>query len=122
MASRDDPGLRRSVTGLACSTAVGVSLLAAASLTDGVVQGALWAIAIAFDVGIPLLFFAEGWQLMPAHFAERFGLIVIIALGESIVSIGVGSHEVVNLGVVAAATLGVGIAAALWWLYFDVVA
>src|SRR4029079_7689662 len=96
MASRDDPSLRRSVTGLGCSTAVGVSLLAAASLTDGVVQGALWAIAIAFDVGVPLLFFAEGWKLMPSHFAERYGLIVIIALGESIVSIGVGAHEIVD--------------------------
>jgi len=121
MASRDDPGLRRSVTGLACSTAVGVSLLAAASLTDGVVQGALWAIAIAFDVGVPLLFFAEGWKLMPSHFAERYGLIVIIALGESIVSIGVGAHEIVDGGIIAASILGVAVAAALWWLYFDVI-
>ena len=121
MASRDDPGLRRSVTGLGCSTAVGVSLLAAASLTDGVVQGALWAIAIAFDVGVPLLFFAEGWKLMPSHFAERYGLIVIIALGESIVSIGVGAHEIVDGGIIAASVLGVGLAAALWWLYFDVI-
>ena len=121
MASRDDPGLRRSVTGLACSTAVGVSLLAAASLTDGVLQGALWAIAIAFDVGIPLLFFSEGWKLMPSHFAERYGLIVIIALGESIVSIGVGAHEIVDGGIIAASILGVAVAAALWWLYFDVI-
>ena len=121
MASRDDPGLRRSVTGLACSTAIGVSLLTAASFTDGVPQGALWAIAIAFDVGVPLLFFAEGWKLMPSHFAERYGLIVIIALGESIVSIGVGAHEVVDGGIIAASVLGVALAAALWWLYFDVI-
>lgn len=84
-------------------------------------QGALWAIAITFDVGVPFLFFAEGWKLMPSHFAERYGLIVIIALGESIVAIGVGSHEVVDLGVVTAATLGMGISAALWWLYFDMI-
>jgi low temperature requirement protein LtrA len=122
IASRDDPGLRRSVTGLAGSTAVGVSLLAAASLTDGVPQGALWAIAIAFDVGVPLLFFAEGWQLLPSHFAERYGLIVIIALGESIVAIGLGAQEIVDGGVIAAAVLGVALAAAFWWLYFDVIA
>jgi low temperature requirement protein LtrA len=121
MASRDDPGLRRSVTGLACSTAIGVTLLAAASLTDGVLQGALWAIAIAFDVGVPFLFFAEGWKLQPSHFAERHGLIVIIALGESIVSIGVGAHEIVDGGIIAASVLGVALAAALWWLYFDVI-
>jgi low temperature requirement protein LtrA len=121
IASRDAPALRRSVTGLGASTAIGVALLLAASSVDGWVQGALWAVALVVDVGAPLLFWAEGWQLIPAHFAERFGLIVIIALGESIVAIGVGSHEVVDLGVVAAATLGVGIAATLWWLYFDVI-
>ena len=121
MASRDDPGLRRSVTGLASSTAIGVTLLVAASFTDGVLQGALWAIAITFDVGVPFLFFAEGWKLMPSHFAERYGLIVIIALGESIVSIGVGAHEIVDGGIIAASVLGVALAAALWWLYFDVI-
>jgi low temperature requirement protein LtrA len=121
MASRDDPGLRRSVTGLACSTAIGVALLVTASFTDGVLQGLLWATAIAFDVGVPFLFFSEGWKLMPAHFAERYGLIVIIALGESIVSIGVGAHEIVDGGIIAASVLGVALAAALWWLYFDVI-
>ena len=59
---------------------------------------------------------------MPGHFAERHGLIVIIALGESIVAIGVGAEVGVDAGVVAAAVLGMGAAAALWWLYFDVVA
>jgi low temperature requirement protein LtrA len=122
IASSDAPGLRRSVTGLAASTGIGVCLLLAASAVDGWEQGALWVLALVIDVGAPLLFWAEGWQLMPAHFAERFGLIVIIALGESIVAIGLGSHEVVDLGVVTAAILGVGIAAALWWLYFDVIA
>jgi low temperature requirement protein LtrA len=121
LASRDAPALRRSVTGLGVSSAIGVALLLAASSVDGWLQGALWVVALVVDVGAPLLFWSGGWQLMPAHFAERFGLIVIIALGESIVAIGVGSHEVVDLGVVAAATLGVGIAAALWWLYFDVI-
>ena len=106
IASRDAPALRRSVTGLGASTAIGVALLLAASSVDGWMQGALWVVALVVDVGAPLLFWSEGWQLMPAHFAERFGLIVIIALGESIVAIGVGSHEVVDLGVVTAATLG----------------
>jgi low temperature requirement protein LtrA len=121
IASRDDPGLRRSVTGLAGSTAIGVSLLVAASFANGVAQGALWAAAITLDVGAPFLFWAEGWRLMPSHFAERYGLIVIIALGESIVAIGVGAHEIVDAGVITAATLGVALAAALWWLYFDVI-
>jgi low temperature requirement protein LtrA len=70
----------------------------------------------------PYLFGAEGWELVPAHFAERHGLIIIIALGESIVAIGVGAGHDVDAGVVAAAVLGVAAAAALWWLYFDIVA
>jgi low temperature requirement protein LtrA len=121
IASRGEPDLRRSVTGLGASTAIGVTLLICASFTDGWLQGAIWVLALVLDVGAPYLFWSGGWQLMPAHFAERFGLIVIIALGESIVAIGVGSDTVVDAGVVVAAALGIAIAAALWWLYFDVV-
>jgi low temperature requirement protein LtrA len=122
LASRDDPALRRSVTGLAGGTAIGVSLLVAASFLDGVAQGALWALALALDMGEPYLFGSEGWKLVPSHFAERHGLIIIIALGESIVAIGVGSEVGVDAGVILAAILGIAVAAALWWLYFDVVA
>jgi low temperature requirement protein LtrA len=122
VASRDDPQFRRSVVGLAGSTAVGVAILASASLADGLLQGALWALAIALDMAGPYFFGAEGWKLAPSHFAERHGLIMIIALGESIVAIGIGAEAGVDAGVIAAATLGVVVAAALWWLYFDVVA
>jgi low temperature requirement protein LtrA len=122
IASRDDPGLRHSVLGLAISTGVGVGLLLAASLLDGVPQGALWALALALDMGGPILIDSSGWRLEPAHFAERHGLIVIIALGESIVAIGVGAGHDVDAGVVSAAVLGVALVGALWWLYFDVIA
>jgi low temperature requirement protein LtrA len=122
LAGREDPGLRRSATGLFFSTTVGVGLLVAASFLDGVPQGALWALALALDMGGPLLIDAAGWRLEPGHFAERHGLIIIIALGESIVAIGVGAETGVDAGVVAAAVLGIVVAGALWWLYFDVVA
>jgi len=122
LASRDDPKLRQSVIGLAGGTAVGVGLLVVASFFDGALQGALWALALLLDMAEPFFFGSEGWKLMPAHFAERHGLIVIIALGESIVAIGVGSSTSVDAGVVAAAVLGITVTAALWWLYFDVVA
>jgi low temperature requirement protein LtrA len=121
-ASRDDPGLRRSVTGLAVSTALGVGILVAASFADGALQGALWAAALLFDAGGPFFFGADGWKLEPGHFAERHGLILLIAIGESIVAIGVGAEHRVDAGVVGAAVLGTVVAAALWWLYFDVVA
>ena len=123
VASRDSPELRKSVWGLAGGTAVGVLLLVAASFADDALQGALWALALLLDMGEPYLFGSEGWKLDPAHFAERHGLIVIIALGESIVAIGVGAEGLeVDAGVVAAAVLGIAAAAALWWLYFDIVA
>ena len=122
VASRDDPALRRSVVGLAVGTAVGVGLLASASLADGLLQGAIWALALLLDMLDPFLFGSEGWRLVPGHFAERHGLIIIIALGESIVAIGVGSEAGVDAGVVAAAVFGIAVAGALWWLYFDVVA
>jgi low temperature requirement protein LtrA len=122
LASRDDPQLRQSVIGLAGGTAVGVGLLVTASFFDGTLQGALWALALLLDMAEPFFFGSEGWKLMPSHFAERHGLIVIIALGESIVAIGVGSQTSVDTGVVAAAVLGIAVTGALWWLYFDVVA
>jgi low temperature requirement protein LtrA len=121
-ASRDDPALRRSVTGLAASTAVGAGLLVAAAFVDGAAQGALWVVALVLDMGEPFLFGSTGWRLVPHHFAERHGLIVIIALGESIVAIGVGAEAGVDAGVVVASVVGVAVCAELWWLYFDLVA
>jgi len=121
VASREDPGLRTSVIGLAVSSAISVALIVGASATDDVLQGAIWGLALLFDFGGPYFFGVEGWRIVPEHFAERFGLIVIIALGESIVAIGAGVTTGVDAGIVAAAVLGIAVAAALWWLYFDVV-
>jgi low temperature requirement protein LtrA len=121
LASRNDEDLRRSVVGLAASTAIGVALIAAAAFTSGGWQLGLWGLALLLDVGAPLLFGADGWKLAPGHFAERHGAIIIIALGESIVAIGAGATGV-DAGVVAAAVLGIVVAGAMWWMYFDVVA
>jgi low temperature requirement protein LtrA len=129
IASREDAGLRRSVLGLAVSTAIGVGLLFAAAFiphlgarAGGALQLALWGLALVLDLGGPFLFGVEGWKLVPGHFAERHGAIVIIALGESIVAIGIDARPKIGAGVVVAAVLGVAVAAALWWAYFDVTA
>ena len=122
LASPEDDALRHSVLGLAASTAIAVGLLATASLFDGLAQGALWVLALVLDMGGPYFFGSEGWKLVPGHFAERHGLIVIIALGESIVAIGVGASGALDLGIGTAAVLGVALTAAMWWIYFDVVA
>jgi low temperature requirement protein LtrA len=122
LASRTDAGLRRSVVGLAISSAIGVGLLAGASFLDGVGQGALWVIAILIDWGGPALYGVTGWRLVPAHFAERHNLVIILALGESVVALGVGAEVDLGAGVITAVVLGIALASALWWIYFDVVA
>jgi low temperature requirement protein LtrA len=122
LASRDDDALRSSVLGLAVSTAVGAGLLFVAAATSGDVRVAIWAVALLLDAGGPFLFGQDGWKLVPGHFAERHGAIVIIALGESVVALGVGAHEAISAAVVVAAVLGILIAATLWWVYFDVTA
>jgi low temperature requirement protein LtrA len=122
LASRGDPSLRRSVLGLAVSSAIGVGLLIVAAFTGGRLQIGIWVLALALDGVGPFLFGAEGWKLAPRHFAERHGLIIIIALGESILAVGAGARAGLDPGIVAAAVLGMVVAAALWWAYFDVVA
>ena len=99
------------------------ALLILAGALDGTAQAVLWCVALAIDYSGPYLFGVAGYQVSPGHFAERYGLIVIIALGESIVAIGIGAAGIpLDAGVVAAALAGIVIAAALWWAYFDVVA
>jgi low temperature requirement protein LtrA len=122
LAGRDDPRFRRSVTGLGIGTTVSVALLIAGSFLDPGAQAAVWGLALILDMGEPYLFGSEGWHLVPGHFAERHGLIVIIALGESIVAIGLGAGSHLTWGIAAAAVLGIGVVAAMWWTYFDIVA
>jgi low temperature requirement protein LtrA len=122
LASRDIPDLRHSVLTLAASTTLGVAILVAGAFLDPGAQAAVWAVALVLDMAGPYFFGSEGWRLVPAHFAERHGLIVIIALGESIVAIGVGVGGELSFGQGTAAVVGIALAAATWWLYFDVVA
>jgi low temperature requirement protein LtrA len=122
IASREDPQLRHSVLGLAISTAIGCALIGAAAFADGTAQGVLWVLALTLDMGGPIFIDTEGWRLVPHHFAERHGLIVLIALGESVVAIGAGAEHTVDAAIAAAAVIGITLVAALWWLYFDVVA
>ena len=122
LASRDEPELRHSVTGLAISTAVAVGLLVVRLVPRRRRAARCLGASPSLDMGGPYFFGTEGWKLVPGHFAERHGLILIIALGESIVAIGVGAETGLTWGIGAAAVLGIALAAAMWWLYFDVVA
>lgn len=118
-----DADLLKAVIGLVPSATIGPALLLVAAAFQGVVQEAIWALALAIDFGGPVVRGMEGWRVSPSHFAERHGLIVIIALGESIAAVGVGAAGVrVDFSVVVVASLGLIVSAVLWWAYFDVVA
>jgi len=120
IASRDDPELHAAVLRFAPSAMIGPSLLIIASFFDGPVQIGLWVAALSIEFAGTLLGRGRGWRLSPAHFVERHGLIIIIALGESIVSIGVGAAGLpLDAPLIAAALLGMVVAASLWWSYFD---
>ncbi|HEY9410327.1 MAG TPA: low temperature requirement protein A [Jiangellaceae bacterium] len=120
--SRDDPALRGQLVRFVPSVLGGTMLLLAASRFEGTTQTLLWCAALLADYGGTFLGGARGWRLRSAaHFAERHGLILIIALGESIVAIGVGvAAEPISWPIIAGSALGLTLSAALWWIYFDV--
>src|SRR5919204_6434753 len=123
LAGRGDPDLLGAVLRMTPTATLGPALILGAGFFDGAPQGALWAVALAIDYLGVLFGRGRGWRVSPAHFAERHGLIVIIALGESIVAIGVGAAGLpLDAGEIAAALLGIGVISTLWWAYFDVVA
>jgi len=122
LATGGEPEQRRAILRLAPGLVVGPALLIVAGFLDGLAQGALWAVALAVSYGVAYLRGVAGFRVHAGHFAERHGLVVIIALGESIVAVGVGASGV-GLGarVLVAAVLGIALAASLWWAYFDLV-
>ena len=124
VATRDNPEMNRAVRRLAPGIMLAPVLVATAGFFDaGVVRAALWTVALTVTMVSPLISGTDGWHVRPAHFAERHGLIIIIALGESVVALGLAaSVEPHTAAVVTASFLGMTVVAALWWLYFDVVA
>lgn len=122
--TRADPDVFRAVMRLVPGmVAAPLLILAAGFVPEGPLRGVLWLAAIAVDFLAPVIAGTGGWKVDPAHFTERHGLIIIIALGESLVALGISAAgEEIDAGVIAAAALGVVVVSALWWLYFDVVA
>jgi low temperature requirement protein LtrA len=95
-------------------------LIAAGLVDDGTARAVIWIVALGIDLAGPIVYGVRGFRVSAGHFAERFGLIVIIALGESIVAIGTGVSGDLDGGVIVAAVLGLIVSCALWWAYFDV--
>ncbi len=123
VAAGDDGGLRRQVIVSVLPLVLGVGLLLLGVLIGGEAQLPIWAAAMVIDLGVTYLLARNGsWRLhSPAHWSERYGLIVILALGESIVAIGVGASELpISTPLLLGSLLAVALSVLLWWLYFDV--
>jgi low temperature requirement protein LtrA len=117
------------ILGFAVTTGIGMLLLMLGALVGGWARDALWTAALAIDYAGPAWLTRErlrGLQeVAVAHFADRYGDFIIICLGESIVSVGVGVSDTehrLSVALVATATLGLLIALGMWWTYFDSVA
>jgi low temperature requirement protein LtrA len=120
IAGRGDRDLLGAVLRIVPTATLGPVLLVIAGFFDGTTQLALWGAALAIDYLGVLVGHMRGWRVSPEHFVERHGLVMIIALGESIVAIGVGAAGLpLDAGLIAAALLGIAVAASLWWSYFD---
>jgi len=123
LARRADRDLVRSIVGMVPAVSLGPTLLFVASFVDDSARLALWGVALTIDYLSALVGHARRWDVSPDHLVERFGLIIIVALGESIFAIGVGAAGLrLDAGVIAAALLGLTVVACLWWSYFDWVA
>jgi low temperature requirement protein LtrA len=121
--ARDDPDLLGAVLRLAPTATFGPSLLVLAGFLEGDERLAVWVVALVIDyLGPAVIGAGRGWRVAPEHFAERHGLITLIALGESMIAIGVGAGFELGTGVIVGAMLGIVVVSALWWLYFDVAA
>jgi low temperature requirement protein LtrA len=120
LSARGDPDLTAAILRIAPMALAGASLVVAAGFVHGGVRPLLWLGALAIGFLGPFRGGMSGWHVQPAHFVERHGLIVIIAIGESFVAIGLGARDTeLDTGVIVAAVLGLIVATSFWLAYFD---
>ena len=113
-------GGTRQIVRIAAGNVSGAVLLVVGGALGGDAQWVLWTIAAVGMWSTPWIVGLEGFVVGAAHFVERHGLVIIIALGESIVVIGVGAKDLeLDAGLVFAALLALALSAALWWVYFS---
>jgi low temperature requirement protein LtrA len=120
LAGRGDRELLGAVLRITPNVLLSGALLIAAAPLSGTAKLVCWAAVAAIDYLAPLIGHMRGWHLSPGHFVERLGQIILIALGESVVAIGVGVGGLdLDPSLIVAVLLGVTIVACVWWSYFD---
>ena len=122
-ASRQGHASWGAIAGFAITVTIGMALLIAGSFFEGATRAVLWILAAAIDYAGPAWLTRERLrglqQVAVAHFAERYGLFIIICLGESIVSVGVAASRLpLDFELVVSITLSLLIVIGLWWTYF----
>jgi low temperature requirement protein LtrA len=109
----------QAIVGLAPFNLLSAALLLAGGIAGGTAQYVLWTVAFLLEWVTPRLTEISGFAVAAAHFVERHGLVVIVAIGESVVAIGIGAaDEPVNAELVGVAVLGLMVSGCLWWAYF----
>jgi low temperature requirement protein LtrA len=120
LAARGDRDLLQAILRIVPWVLGGATLILVAGFVDGSLRAALWVAALAVGFFGPAFVSVRGWRVHPGHFVERHGLIVIIAIGESLVAIGLGARGPrLDAGVIVAAVLGLLVAMSFWLAYFD---
>jgi low temperature requirement protein LtrA len=95
------------------------ALILVGALIGGTGEYVIWSLAVVLFVIVPALVPEEAGWIRPSHFVERHGLVMIVALGESVVAVGIGaSHIDISWQMLAVAALGLTLSAQLWWVYF----
>jgi low temperature requirement protein LtrA len=124
VAAGDDAGLRHTIQLALGTTSVTLVLLLVGALVDADARLVIWTVAVLVDYAGVFVGAASGWRVLaPGHFAERHGLVIIIAIGESLVSVGTAvSHAAIDARLLVGALLGVTLAITLWRTYFNAVA
>jgi low temperature requirement protein LtrA len=120
MFARETPvDVSRAILRLAPFNILTALLVLAGGIAGGTAQYVLWAVAFASEWLTGWLVDDSGFEIAPAHFVERHGLVIIVALGESIVAVGIGASELsIDLKLVGVAVLGLALVSCLWWAYF----
>jgi low temperature requirement protein LtrA len=120
LAARGDKDLLDAILRVVPWVLGGAVLILVAGFVDGGLRAGLWIAALGVGFVGPSLAGLRGWRVQPAHFVERHGLIVIIAIGESLVAIGLGARGIrLGAGVIVGAVLGLLVATSFWLAYFD---
>lgn len=124
IATTGDPGMRRGIMRMVAIQAIlPLALIVVALIKPSAGTFIVVIVALAIAYAAPFATRDAEWQFSPEHADERFSLLMLIVLGESLISIGLGAaDDPFGWPVVGAIVLGVLIVASLWWQYFDVVA